>query len=99
MLDSELDDHEIALRDKIRKFGIDHVRPIINDAWEHAEFPYEILPELKKIGIVGNILQSYGAPGFSRRKRDLLSSELGRIDETIFTFIGVCATLPMDSTT
>ncbi|HEY4535652.1 MAG TPA: acyl-CoA dehydrogenase family protein [Enteractinococcus sp.] len=97
MLDSELDDHEIALRDKIRKFGIDHVRPIINDAWERAEFPYEILPELKKIGIVGSFVQGYGAPGFSRREAGLLSRELGRIDGSICTFLGVHANLAMGS--
>jgi len=66
MLDNELTEQEIVLRDKIRKFGIEHVRPVINDSWERAEFPYEILPALKEVGIVGSFVQGYGAPGFSR---------------------------------
>lgn len=97
MLDTELDENEIALRDKIRTFGMEHVRPIINDYWERAEFPYELLPELKKLGIVGSFVQGYGAPGFSRRAAGLLARELGRIDGSITTFLGVHANLAMGS--
>lgn len=97
MLDQELSDEEIALRDKIRDFGITHVRPVINDSWERAEFPYETLPELKKLGIVGSFVQGYGAPGFSRREAGLLSRELGRIDGSFCTFLGVHANLAMGS--
>ena len=97
MLDQELSDEEIALRDKIRDFGINHVRPVINDSWERAEFPYETLPELKKLGIVGSFVQGYGAPGFSRREAGLLSRELGRIDGSFCTFLGVHANLAMGS--
>lgn len=97
MLDQELSDEEIALRDKIRDFGITHVRPVINDSWERAESPYETLPELKKLGIVGSFVQGYGAPGFSRREAGLLSRELGRIDGSFCTFLGVHANLAMGS--
>lgn len=97
MLDNELSDQEIALRDKIRTFGIDHVRPVINDYWERAEFPYEILPALKELGVVGSFVQGYRAPGFSRREAGLLSRELGRIDGSVCTFLGVHANLAMGS--
>lgn len=97
MLDAELSDKEIALRNKIRKFGVEHVRPIINDYWQRAEFPYEVLPALKELGIVGSFVQGYGAPGFSRREAGLLSRELGRIDGSFTTFLGVHANLAMGS--
>ena len=97
LLDTELNEREIALRDKIRAFGIEHVRPIINDYWQRAEFPYEVLPELKKLGIVGSFVQGHGAPGFSRREVGLLSRELGRIDGSFTTFLGVHANLAMGS--
>lgn len=97
MLDHDLSDQEIALRDKIRKFGIEHVRPVINDHWQRAEFPYEVLPALKELGIVGSFVQGYGAPGFSRREAGLLSRELGRIDGSFCTFLGVHANLAMGS--
>ena len=97
LLDNELTDDEIALRDKIRTFGLEHVRPVINDHWERAAFPYEVLPALKDIGIVGSFVQGYGAPGFSRREAGLLSRELGRIDGSFCTFLGVHANLAMGS--
>lgn len=97
MLDHELNESEIALRDKIRTFGLDHVRPVINDHWERAAFPYEVLPALKELGIVGSFIQGYGAPGFSRREAGLLSRELGRIDGSFTTFLGVHANLSMGS--
>lgn len=97
MLDQELTQGEIALRDKIRRFGVEHVYPVINEYWERAEFPYEILPALKELGIVGSYVQGYGAPGFSRRQAGLLSRELGRIDGSVCTFLGVHANLAMGS--
>lgn len=97
MLDNELSVQEIALRDKIRQFGIEHVHPVINEHWERAEFPYEILPALNDIGIVGSFVQGYGAPGFSRREAGLLARELGRIDGSVCTFLGVHANLAMGS--
>src|SRR5699024_3131498 len=97
MLDNELTERETALRDKVRKFGVEQVRPIINDYWQRAEFPYEVLPELKKLGVVGSFVRGYGAPGFSRREAGLLSRELGRIDGSFTTFLGVHANLAMGS--
>ena len=97
MLDCELNEQEIALRDKIRTFGIEHVRPVINEHWERAAFPYEILPAVKELGIVGSFIEGYGAPGFSRREAGLLSRELGRIDGSFCTFLGAHANLAMGS--
>ncbi|GAA4476269.1 acyl-CoA dehydrogenase family protein [Enteractinococcus fodinae] len=97
LLDCELNEQEIALRDKIRTFGIEHVRPVINEHWERAEFPYEVLPAVKELGIVGSFVEGYGAPGFSRREAGLLSRELGRIDGSFCTFLGAHANLAMGS--
>jgi len=97
MLDNELSDDEIALRDRVRSFGLEHVHPVINKYWERAEFPYKTLPALKELGIVGSFIQGYGAPGVSRREAGLLSRELGRIDGSYCTFLGVHANLAMGS--
>lgn len=97
MLDHDLNESELALRDKVRAFGLEYIRPIINNYWERAEFPYETIPQLKKLGIVGSFVSGYGAPGFSRREAGLLSRELGRIDGSFCTFLGVHANLGMGS--
>ncbi|WP_448855968.1 hypothetical protein [Corynebacterium camporealensis] len=39
LLDNDLPEDLIELRDKIRAFGKEHVLPVINGYWERAEFP------------------------------------------------------------
>ena len=43
-LDDDLAPEELAIRDKVRAFAEGRVLPVINDYWEMAEFPYELLP-------------------------------------------------------
>lgn len=94
-LDDELGVHELALRDKVRAFGHEHVQPVINDSWQRAAFSWELLPAVKELGIVGGRLQGYGAPGFSPREAGLLARELGRIDGSLCTFLGTHTNLAM----
>jgi glutaryl-CoA dehydrogenase len=53
-----------ALRLKVRTFMEKEVQPIINDYWERDEFPFELLPKLKALGIAG--LPFQGAPARAR---------------------------------
>src|SRR5699024_9057263 len=89
MLDADMSDEDRALRDRIRSFGQDHVLPIINDYWERAEFPQEIVRPLAELGIIGTFIKGYGCPGLSRKAAGIVAREMGRIDGSINTFIGV----------
>lgn len=62
-LDDEVTPEELAIRDKVREFAEQRVLPIINGYWEKAEFPYELLPPLAELGIIGTTIQGYGCPG------------------------------------
>ena len=42
------------------------VIPIINDYWERAEFPFELIPKMAQLGIAGGAVQGYGCPGMSQ---------------------------------
>jgi hypothetical protein len=53
LLDDTLTDAERALRDRVRAFGDEHVLPIINDYWERAQFPFELVAPLGELGVVG----------------------------------------------
>lgn len=97
MLDSDLTEQEKALRDRIREFGKNHVLPIINEYWERAEFPEELLEPLGELGIVGTFIEGYGCPGLSRRAAGIVARELGRIDGSVNTFFGVHSNLGMGS--
>ena len=46
LLDELLAEPERAIRDKVRAFANREIIPIINDYWEKAEFPFELIPGL-----------------------------------------------------
>ena len=45
-IDDLLTDAEREVRDRVRTFCDKEVTPIINDYWERAEFPFELVPKL-----------------------------------------------------
>lgn len=93
--DELLTPRERALRDKVRTFCNEHVLPIINDYWERAEFPFELIPRIAELGIVGGTIQGYGCPGFSSVEVGLIAAELARGDGSVGTFVGVTSGLAM----
>ncbi|ADG79636.1 Acyl-CoA dehydrogenase domain protein OS=Tsukamurella paurometabola (strain ATCC 8368 / DSM/ CCUG 35730 / CIP 100753 / JCM 10117 / KCTC 9821 / NBRC 16120/ NCIMB 702349 / NCTC 13040) OX=521096 GN=Tpau_3043 PE=3 SV=1 [Tsukamurella paurometabola] len=90
-------DDEAALLLKVREFGERELLPIVNDYWERGEFPFEILPGLRELEIVGDTMQGYGTTPMTAVGQGLVSYELGRIDGSIGTFIGVHVGLAMQS--
>lgn len=97
LLDSDLNSDERLLRDQVRSFGQSYVTPVINKYWEEGRFPYQVVPGLRDLGIVGTFIDGYGCPGFSRRTAGLVAREMGRIDGSINTFLGVHSNLCMGS--
>lgn len=96
-LDARLTAEEIAIRDKVRAFVDEEVRPVINDYWERAEFPFELVPKLAELGVAGTVIQGHGCPGMSRMAGAQVSLELARGDGSINTFFGVHSGLAMGS--
>jgi glutaryl-CoA dehydrogenase len=97
LLDEQLTDEERAIRDRIRAFGEQEVLPIINDYWERAEFPFELVPKVAALGVAGTTIQGYGCPGMSRLAAGIVSRELSRADGSLNTFFGVHSGLAMGS--
>ena len=86
-----------ALRLKVRAFMQKEVEPIINGYWERDEFPFELLPKLRALGIAGLPFQGYGCPGKSTIMMGFVMMELARVDASISTFFGVHTGLAMGS--
>lgn len=97
LLSDLLTDDEREIRDRVRTFVNTEVLPIINDYWERAQFPFELVPKLAKLGIVGGTIQGYGCPGLSRLAQGMVTLELSRGDGSVNTFIGVQNGLAMGS--
>lgn len=93
----DLTDEERAIRDRVRAFCDARVRPVINDYWERAEFPFELLPGLAELGVFGGTHTGYGMPGLTPRAAGLVSMELARGDGSISTFHGVHSGLAMNA--
>src|SRR5579875_342196 len=95
LLDDTLSDPERALRDRVRAFAEERVLPVINDYWERAEFPFELIGPLAALGVVGGSIDGYGCPGLSRRAAGIVARELARADGSLNTFFGVHSGLAM----
>ena len=88
---------EIEIRDRVRAFCEREVLPRINDYWERAEFPFELVPKIAELGIAGGTIEGYGCPGMSAVSAGLVAAELARADGSVGTFNGVHSFLAMQS--
>ena len=82
---------------RTRRFVDDEVLPVINDYWERAEFPRDLVGRLGGLGIVGDGIEGYGCPPMSPIANGLIHLELNRGDGSLGTFLGVQAGLAMQS--
>lgn len=96
-LDELLTPEEREVRDRVRQFVDSEVVPIIAPYWERAEFPQQLIPKLKALGLAGGDLRGYGCPGLSAVANGLVSSELARGDGSVATFFGVHSGLVMSA--
>ncbi len=96
-LEELLEPEEIEIRDRVRAFCEKEVTPRINEYWERAEFPFELVPKLAEIGIAGGTIEGYGCPGMSNVSAGLVAAELARADGSVGTFNGVHSFLAMQS--
>jgi glutaryl-CoA dehydrogenase len=94
-LDELLGDEEREVRDRVRVFCRDEVLPIVNEHWERAQFPGQLMPKFADLGIVGGGTEGYGCPGLSALSNGMVSLELARADGSVCTAFGVHSGLAM----
>jgi glutaryl-CoA dehydrogenase len=95
LLDETLSVQERELRDRVREFCDREVLPIVNDYWERADFPFELVPKLAELNVAGTTIQGHGCPGMSRLGAGIVARELARADGSINTFFGVHSGMAM----
>ena len=95
LMEETLSDEERGIRDKVRSFAEREIIPIINEYWEKAEFPFELIPKISELDIAGTTIEGYGCPGMSHLAAGLVAIEMGRGDGSINTFLGVHSGLAM----
>ncbi len=97
LLDETLSEQEREIRDRVRAFADTEVVPIIDEYWEKAEFPFELVPKLAQLEVAGTTIQGYDCPAMSRLGAGLVSRELARADGSVNTFFSVHSGLAMGS--
>src|SRR6201986_800108 len=88
---------ELAIVKRVREFMETKVAPVITDYWVKDQFPFDLLPEVKKLGIGGLAMQGYGCAGGSLALLGFVQMEIARIDPSFSTFLGVHIGLAMGS--
>lgn len=95
-IDSLLDDEERAIRDTVRRYCDDKIRPHIADWFEEARIPgRELAKELGSLGLLGMHLQGYGCAGTSATAYGLACLELEAADSGIRSLVSVQGSLAM----
>lgn len=94
-LDSLLSAEELQVRQRIRDFTDQRIKPDIARWYDSAVFPLELAPELGELGVLGMHLEGYGCPGRSAVEYGLAAMELEAGDSGIRTFVSVQGSLAM----
>jgi glutaryl-CoA dehydrogenase len=95
-VDALLSEEERAVRDTVRAFCDDRIRPHIADWFETASIPArELSTELGKLGLLGMHLDGYGCAGTSATAYGLACLELEAADSGIRSLVSVQGSLAM----
>ena len=68
LMKEQLTKQEVAILEKVRKFGETEVLPVVNPSWERGEFPFELVPKIVALNIVGDTMKGYSPFDPSRHR-------------------------------
>src|SRR3954462_5629313 len=95
-LDSLLTPEDIELRQTVRRFGEQRLRPHIAEWFEAGEVPVrELAADLGKLGVLGMHLKGYGCGGSAATAYGLVCQELEAVDSGLRSLVSVQASLAM----
>ncbi|GAA2819486.1 acyl-CoA dehydrogenase family protein [Kitasatospora sp. CM 4170] len=93
-----LTDEERLIRDTVRKFADERIRPHVGDWFERGVFPArELAPELGALGVLGMHLDGYGCTGSTAVAYGVACMELEAADSGLRSFVSVQGSLAMRS--
>jgi short-chain 2-methylacyl-CoA dehydrogenase len=79
-----LSDEHRALRDTVAEFARTVVQPVIGGYYERAEFPYELIARMAKLGLFGlPFPEEFGGMGGDLFALGLALEELARVDSSV----------------
>src|SRR2546428_713679 len=95
-VDSLLSEEERQIRDHVRDWVEDRYLPLVEQAYEEAYFPAEVIGEIAEMGLLGATLpEQYGCAGVNPTAYGLAMQELERGDSGLRSFASVQGSLAM----
>src|SRR5512138_3334388 len=95
-IDSLLTEDERQIRDQVRDWVEERYLPLIENAYEKATFPMEVIREVADMGLLGATLpEKYGCAGVGATAYGLAMQELERGDSGLRSFASVQGSLVM----
>src|ERR671918_488084 len=96
-IDDHLSEEERDVRERVHSFVQERIKPHINEWFERAHFPRELVPEMGALGLLGMHLKGYGCAGKSAVEYGLACMELEAGDSGLRTFVSVQGSLAMSA--
>jgi glutaryl-CoA dehydrogenase len=94
--DGLLSDEERAIRDTVRKFCADRIRPHLAQWFEQGQLPArELAQEMGQLGLLGMHLHGYGCTGTNAVSYGLACHELEAADSGVRSLVSVQGSLAM----
>jgi glutaryl-CoA dehydrogenase len=95
-LDDDLDGDDRLLRDTVRKFADDRLRPNIQQWFEDGTLPArELAQEFGALGVLGMHLSGYGCQGAAASQYGLVCAEIEAVDSGLRSLVSVQGSLAM----
>jgi glutaryl-CoA dehydrogenase len=96
LVDELLTEEQKLIRDTARKHVSRHLKPVIEERFEKAEFSKDIIPGLAEIGAFGPFVpEQYGGPGLDQISYGLIMQEIERCDSGLRSLCSVQGSLAM----
>ena len=92
---SLLSEEEQMIQDTVARFVDERALQLMGEAFDKAEFPRELIPEMADLGLLGSTIEGYGCAGLNGVSYGLICQELERGDAGLRSFASVQSSLCM----
>ncbi|MEC7239949.1 MAG: acyl-CoA dehydrogenase family protein [Myxococcota bacterium] len=94
-LDALLSEEELMVRELVRGWVDERIIPIIEEHCRQGTFPFDLVPEIGQMGLLGANLEGYGCAGMSNVAYGIICQEMERGDSGLRSFVSVQGSLAM----
>jgi len=96
LFDNQLTEDEKLVRQSVRTWVQERYLPVVEEHFEHATFPMDLIPQIAHLGVLGaNLPTDYGCAGLGDVAYGIAMQELEAGDSGLRSFVSVQGSLVM----